>query len=119
MPFLAMAYRLISDVKYLRSAEAWALASCDYEHRAPADRRVAIWPSGIRPCGLALVYDWLYDALAPEARDTIRRGDLPCRGVPRNHKALLQNHLWVSITSLGPAALALAGQHSCRGPSWR
>ena len=125
MPYLAMAYRLTGDAKYLRAARAWALASCSYEHWGTGNQADADLSAGHQSFGLAVLYDWLYDALDLDARDTIcrqlvRRCNLIWLGVPRIRKPLLQNHLWVTLTGLGACALALAGDQeaSMQPLSW-
>lgn len=125
MPYLAMAYRLTGEAKYLAAAQAWALASAGYEHWSTGNQADSDLSAGHQSFGLAVVYDWLYDALSAEARSTIRRelirrANLMWVGVPRIRKPLLQNHLWVTITGLGAAAFAMAGEPEAGGQpySW-
>lgn len=115
LPYLSMAYRLTGESKYLQAARAWALASVGYEHWSTGSQADADLSAGHQSFGLAVTYDWLYDSLDAEARDVIRRQlirhcNLMWLGIPRIRKPLLQNHLWVCITGLGTAALALAGE---------
>lgn len=118
MPYLAMAYRLTGDAKYLAAARTWALASVGYEHWSTGYQQDANLAAGHESFGVGVLYDWLYDSLDSEARDTIRRQlmrrcELMYQAVynPRygHLQWLLQNHLWVTITGLGTAALALMG----------
>ena len=125
MPYLAMAYRLTGDAKYLAAAQAWALASVSYEHWSTGNQADSDLSAGHQSFGLGVLYDWLYNDLSPEARDTICRQliwrcNLMWLGVPRIRKPLLQNHLWVTITGLGAAAFALAGEPEAGGQpySW-
>lgn len=114
-PYLAIAYRLTDDRRYLRAAEQWCLASCGYSTWGPDWRDGGDLPAGHQLMDLALCYDWLFDDLAPEAKQTIR-ATLVRRGrqmfEAANFKqywrnSYLQNHLWVNVAGLAAAALAL------------
>src|ERR1039458_1808887 len=119
MPYLAMAYRLTGDAKYLAAAKTWALTSVGYEHWSVGYQQDSNLAAGHQSFGLGVLYDWLYDSLDSETRDTIRRHLIRhCNLIyqaafsptNRHMQWLLQNHLWVTITGLGAAALALAGE---------
>src|SRR5208282_4716340 len=66
--------------------------------------------------GLGLVYDWCYADLGEEARRTIRDTlvkrtsamfEAAATGKVWWHQSYLQNHLWVNITGMAAAGLAL------------
>jgi heparinase II/III-like protein/uncharacterized protein DUF4962 len=115
LPFLAMAHLLTRNPGYLEAAARWSLASCAYPHWGAGREDGVDLAAGHQLFGLALVYDWLYPDLAPDARQTIRRTLLE-RGrvmydatVNRAYwrNSFLQNHLWVNAAGLAAAGLAL------------
>jgi hypothetical protein len=120
LPFLAIAFVLSQNPSYLDAATRWSLASCAYPHWGAGTEDGTDLAAGHQLFGLALVYDWLYAALAPDVSELIRRTLLE-RGrtmyVAASRTAYwrtsyLQNHLWVNITGLVAAALALDGEPS-------
>src|ERR1039458_2070222 len=66
MPYLAMAYRLTGDTKYLAAAQAWALTSVGYEHWSVGYQQDSNLAAGHQSFGLGVLYDWLYDSLDSE-----------------------------------------------------
>lgn len=127
-PFLAMAFLLTGDERYRTGAQQWALASCSYPRWGLGSYEDSDLAAGHQLLGLALVYDWLYDVLDGNVRDTIR-ATLIRRG--RNMYAAasskmywrtsyLQNHLWVNITGLMAAALVLTDDaaHTAEAVEW-
>jgi hypothetical protein len=127
-PFLAMAFLVTGDERYRAGAQQWALASCSYPRWGLGSYEGADLAAGHQLLGLALVYDWLYDVLDGEVRETIR-GTLISRGRAMFSAAsskmywrasYLQNHLWVNVTGLMAAALALADnpEHSAEAAEW-
>ncbi len=117
MPFLAMAHLLTADAKYLNAASRWAVASCNYPTWGKGTENGAGLATGHQLLGLSLIYDWLYSSLTSDVRDQIRR-TLIARGSTMNAAALntaywrttyLQNHLWVNMSGLATAGLALRG----------
>lgn len=116
MPYLALAYLLTGQTKYLDGAKRWALASCDYPQWGIDARDGTDLAAGHQLFGLALVYDWCYDDLDESTRDRIRstlisRSNAMFRRAAREqlwwHNLYMQNHLWVNICGLGAAGLAV------------
>jgi len=122
MVTLAMAYLLAqtpSDkAKYLEGVRQWALASCSYPSWGRGTYFEGIdLAAGHQLFGLAIVYDWCYDALSVTDRATIFnklsvQGAVMCTaGVSKGYwrNAWLQNHMWVCMTGLTAAGLAIYG----------
>jgi len=117
LPFLAIAFLMTSDPFYLKAAREWSLAACGYPHwglRRFEDSNLA---AGHLLFGLALVYDWLYEDLGADARRTIgaalaSHGEAVHTACTTQYWRIyyLTNHLWIDITALFAAALALDGQ---------
>ena len=114
LPFLALAYAITGGAKYLKAAREWALASCGYPNWGVRRFAGTDLAAGHQLFGLALVYDWLYADLDAEAKSTIRdtliaRGGVMFGGCAKMYwrDEYLQNHLWVNITGLAAAGLAL------------
>lgn len=116
MPVLAMAWVLSGEEQYLHAARDWALASCGYPTWGLGRIDGMDLATGHQLLGLALVYDWCYADLEPEARETIREtlveraGAMFEAGATRQiwwHRAYLQNHLWVNACGVAAAGLAL------------
>lgn len=117
LPFLAMAFLMTGETAYLHAAREWSLASCGYPHWGVQRFEDTDLAAGHQLFGLALVYDWLYQDLDQEARDKIAatllsRGEVMHRACSTQfwREEYLQNHLWVDITGLFAAALALDEQ---------
>ena len=116
MPLLALAYLVSADTKYLNAARDWALASCSYRTWGLGTTDGMDLAAGHQLFGLALVYDWCYDALDAETRETIRATlirrttamfEAAASGRAWWRRSVLQNHLWVNITGMAAAGLAL------------
>lgn len=65
---LALTYRTTGDAAFLRRAEREMIAATEFTDWNPSH----FLDVGEMTAGLALGYDWLYDALSPEARGLIR-----------------------------------------------
>jgi len=116
MPYLAMAYMLTGDQKYLDSAREWALASCSYKTWGLGRMDGMDLAAGHQLFGLGIIYDWCYDGLGEPARRTIRETlvkrtsamfEAAAAGKTYWHDEFLQNHLWVNIAGMAVAGLAL------------
>ncbi len=114
---LAAAYLFSGDEKYSAAAQRWALASCSYptwgrEHYEGIDLAASH-----QLFALSLVYDWCYDALDADARDTIRdtillRGKQLYVSVRADWRTYwmsqrLQNHFYIGLNALGTAGMAV------------
>lgn len=114
LPFLALAYVITGEAKFLAGAREWSLASCGYPHWGAGRFDGTDLAAGHQLFGLAMVYDWLYAELDPEAKSTIldtllARGGVMYRACSTQYwrDEYLQNHLWVNLTGLAAAALAV------------
>jgi len=119
IPHLAMMYVFTGDRTYLKSAKAWMLASAGYESWGLGAFEGKDLAAGHQLYGMALGYDWLYKDLDPKTRATIRdclakRGQYMFEQVKGKqvywHDKYLQNDLWVNMTGLAAAGLALYGE---------
>ena len=116
MPVLAMAWVLSREQPYLEAARQWALASCGYRTWGLGGTDGMDLAAGHQLFGLGLVYDWCYADLGEEARRTIR-GTLVKRtsalfeaaatGKVWWHQSYLQSHLWVNISGMAVAGMAM------------
>jgi hypothetical protein len=117
MPVLAMAYVLTRDKQYLAGARQWALASCGYKTWGLGGFDGMDLASGHQLFGLGLVYDWCYQDLDESARRQIRETlvkrtsamfEAAATGKVWWHKnAYLSNHLWVNVSGMAVAGIAL------------
>jgi hypothetical protein len=116
MSVLAMAYVLSGDKQYLAAARQWALASCGYKTWGLGRRDGMDLAAGHQLFGLGLVYDWCYHDLDEPARRQIRETlikrtsamfEAAATGKAWWHKSYMQNHLWVNISGMAVAGLAL------------
>lgn len=116
MPFLAMAYLVTGQPRYLHAARDWALASCHYPTWGLGRIDGLDLAAGHQLFGLGIVYDWCYadldDATRQTIRDTIaKRGqaifEAAATGKAWWRRAYLQNHLWVDACGLSTAGLAV------------
>ena len=118
LPFLAMVYLLTGDTLFAEAAARWSLASCAYPTWGLGKRDGVDLAAGHQLFGLAIVYDWLHDALGEADRETIRQTLLKRGGVlfeaARStaywRTSFLQNHLWVNAVGLMAAAQSLDGE---------
>jgi hypothetical protein len=126
MPYLAMAYLLTEDKRYLDAAKQWALVSCSYPTwgYGPFDGKDLA--TGHQLLGLAIVYDWCYQDLDEASRQRIRETlvkrasamfQAAATGNTYWHRSYLQNHLWVNVCGLGAAGFALFDEVP-QAPSW-
>lgn len=116
LPYLAMAYRLTGERRYLDAVRKWALASCNYPTWGLGFRDSTDLAGGHQLFGLALVYDWCYHDLDRVTRDRIRhtlitRGTRMFQKAAKEqvwwHRLFMHNHLWVSTSGLAAAGLAV------------
>ena len=116
MPVLAMAYVLSGERQYLVAARQWALASCGYKTWGLGRIDGMDLATGHQLFGMAIVYDWCYDALDEEARKTIRETlalrarkmfEAAVDGSAWWRKSYLQNHLWVDVAGMSAAGFAV------------
>jgi len=129
MPYLALAWVLTGERKYLEGAKKWALAACGYPTWGLHEFANVDLSTGHQLFGLSMVYDWCWHDLDPETRRTIRETmaekashlfDVAAKGVivkdpeayakhpwPEWDEAWLQNHLWINSCGLGVAGIAL------------
>jgi hypothetical protein len=116
MPTLAMAWVLTEDPKYLAATRDWALASCGYPTWGLGRIDGMDLATGHQLLGLALVYDWCYEALGEGTRETLRATlvrrtsrmfEAAASGEVWWQRSYLQNHLWVNVCGLAAAGFAL------------
>ena len=127
LPFLALAHSITGESKYLAAAREWSLASCGYPHWGAGRFDGTDLAAGHQLFGLAMVYDWLYADLDEDARATIldtllTRGAVMFRACSTQYwrDEFLQNHLWVNITGLAAAAMAIFDESGAgeRADAW-
>lgn len=133
IPFLAMAYVLSDDRKYLDAGKKWALAACGYKTWGLYEFGGIDLAASHQLFGLGILYDWCYDALDEETKRTIRetiiqRGSYMFNAaasgrmvkdieVYRHHpwtqwdEAYLQNHLWDNSCGLSVAGLSVFDEY--------
>jgi len=116
MPYLAMAYLMTGDQRYLGAARQWALASCGYHTWGYGPYDGKDLATGHQLFGLAIIYDWCYHDLDEASRQRIRetlvsRASAMFQAAATRdtywHRSYLQNHLWVNVCGLGAAGFAL------------
>ena len=116
MPVLAMAHVLTGEERYRNAACQWAIASCDYKTWGLKRIDGMDLATGHQLFGLGLVYDWCYQDLDGAAKRRIRETlvkrasamfEAAARGKAWWHRAYMQNHLWVNISGMAVAGLAL------------
>jgi len=120
MPYLAMAYLMTGDKRYLEASKQWALASCAYPTWGYGQIDGMDLAAGHQLFGLATIYDWCYhdlnEASRQQIRDTlIKRASAMFQAAATEkvwwHRAYLQNHLWVNACGLAAAGFALFDEH--------
>ena len=129
MPFLALAWVMTGDRKYLNAALTWALAACGYKTWGLYEYDGMDLAAGHQLFGLGIVYDWCYRDLDEETRRIIRetiarRGSALFQAAAEGtilktldsfavnpwvewDEAYLQNHLWNNSCGLAVAGLAV------------
>ncbi len=116
MPLLAMAYVLTGEKQYLDAARRWALASCEYKTWGLGRIDGMDLAAGHQLFGLAIIYDWCYRDLDEPVRQQVRETlvrrtsamfEAAATGKAWWHRSYLQNHLWVNITGMAAAGIAL------------
>jgi len=116
LPVLALTWVLSGDRQYLDAARQWALASCSYKTWGLGRIDGMDLAAGHQLLGLALVYDWCFDDLGDEARRTIRETlvrrtsamfEAAATGKAWWRNSYLQNHLWVNVSGMAVAGVAL------------
>ena len=133
IPFMALAYALTEEEKYLKAAVRWAMASCNYPTWGLYEFAGIDLATGHQLFGLGIIYDWCYDGLDVDTRRIIRE-TIVRRGsymfgeasggrmvkdveVYRRHpwtqwdEAYLQNHLWDNSCGLSVAGLAVFDEY--------
>lgn len=106
--FLSYAYRMTDDVRFAAHAERHMLKSASFSDWNPSH----FLDVGEMTMALAIGYDWLYEALAPASRETIReaivvKGIRPSYVEPDNWFVEAE-HNWNQVCNAGLAYGALA-----------
>ena len=107
IPWMALAYLMTGDVKYLNKAVSWMTTVCNY----------STWDGnhslGAGHClmGVSLGYDWLYHSMTSSQRRTIRDrlsyfAPAMASG-PQHKERYLSNHCQVEYAGLAAAGFAL------------
>lgn len=113
LPFMATAYLLTKDRKYLQGAMRWAGTAASYPLWGQEGKDLA---AAHLLEGMALLYDWGYNDLNTTDRKLLeetmlQRGSILFEAIARHQKtwtqAYLQNHLWINSTALATVGLAL------------
>jgi hypothetical protein len=124
LPFLALAHCITGEAKYLQAAREWSLASCDYPRWGTRRFLNTDLAAGHQLFGLACVYDWLYGHLDAETKAVIldrllKYGAFMQEGCRKMYWAnqYLQNHLWVNITGLAAAGMAIFDEPGAGEPA--
>jgi hypothetical protein len=113
-PVLAAAYRLTGDEKYAKKAVEGMVAMCELEDWNPGH---FLDPSEAS-MGMAVGYDWLYDAMDQPTRDKVRQGIVD-KGLKEGLKAYTydppdagwwtrRTHNWNTVCNGGMVVAALA-----------
>ncbi|UCE07571.1 MAG: DUF4962 domain-containing protein [bacterium] len=107
IPWMALAYLITGDLKYLNKAVSWMITVCNYPE----------WDGnhslGAGHClmGVSLGYDWLYNSTTSSQRQTIRNrlsyfAPAMASG-PQHKERYLSNHCQVEYAGLAAAGFAL------------
>jgi hypothetical protein len=118
IPWLALTYLMTVDTRYLDKAISWITTVCNYPNW-DGDNSLA---AGHCLLGVSLGYDWLYHAMTPIQRVTIRdrlayfAGRMAADKLsdsikPTHYERYLSNHCQVEYTGLAAAGFALFGEH--------
>ena len=89
--YLALAYRLTGEAKYLDRAEAEMLAAADFEDWNPSH----FLDVAEMTAALAIGYDWLYADLGEQSRATIRQAIIDKGITP----SFAHDHGWITTTN--------------------
>lgn len=125
MPYLAIAYRLTGDARYLAAAKAYALAAVSYPTwGAGKNEDIALAASHLIS-GVSLVYDWLQPELTAAEKTALRAAIAPRAATihtyqssgPGGARPLLVNSTWVRVSALAAAGFALHGEDPA-APQW-
>jgi|GEM_PF-525218 len=125
----AFAYLISGEEKYKDAAIEWALASSSYPTWGRSgDLTNASLAAGHQLFSLAIVYDWLYNELDAETKNTLltalqAHGEemyKKAAGLPFNGRtvkvfsgsAYLHNHMYISMGGLSAAAMAIFDEDS-------
>lgn len=112
----AAAYRFGGGEKYLQAAIEWATKSAGYPTWSCGHFKNCDIVAAHQLLGIAMVYDWLYDWLDTDTRILLRQTLLEkandmyraaVNGFAFWSKQWLQNHMWINMTALLGAALAV------------
>lgn len=126
---LAFACVISEDASYCDLAKTYLLTYAGWEHWDEDGQRSRGHAHML--LGSTIAYDWLYEALSPTERQTVRESlaswaqkmyeasEGPYQGLWENfwHTSYLQNHYWVTHSALGMAGLALLGEED-RAQTW-
>jgi len=140
MTFLALAWAVTGEKKYLDAAERWALKVCSYPTWGLYEFANVDLSTGHQLLGLSLVYDWCFDGLSPETKAVIRRTlvekasflfDVAAKGIivkdaeaykqhpwPEWDEAYLQNHSWINSCGLAAAGFAVFDETDAEATRW-
>ena len=109
---LSFAYAVTGEQKYLKAAQEWALAACEYPCWGRAETDLAM---GHQLFGMSVFYDWCFDGLS---KDVINKTEkvikhyysLMLRAAETDgywREWNLQNHMWINMAGLGAAGIVL------------
>lgn len=119
IPELAMAYTITGIKKYFDTAKDYMLAAASYPTWGIGDIDNTDLATGHLLFGMSIGYDWLYNDLDVNSRDSIRnclirRGgrlyDILSTGKVWWHKSYLHNHQHCTMGGLAAAGFALYGE---------
>lgn len=120
IPSFALIYLMTGNDWHFKYAKEFSLASCNYPTWGLNTWNGRDLAAGHQLLGLALAYDWLYTELDNETKDVIRQTLLERGRVMFASKddvnwwrndAYVQNHLWISMTGLLAAGLAIYDEY--------
>jgi hypothetical protein len=111
IPWLALAYLMADEpdkTTYKNKAIDWMMTVCEYSNW---DNNHSLG-AGEGLVGVSIGYDWLYGALSPSQRTTVRdklilQGERMVDGPPQQQDLYLANHCHVEYNGLGAAGFVL------------
>jgi len=107
IPWLAIAYLLTEDSKYLESAKKWIMTICNF----PKWENNRSLSGGECLFGVSIGYDWLYNKLTEDERRYIRENLIyqakEMKKRPVHHDRWLANHNHVEHSGLAAAGFSL------------